>query len=231
MAEDSKDRFLTILERAGIPVAAVVYCLTTALQLREALDKLGWRIASVVVLLACVAWGAYVWTATRPNLIAPEHLQRRYGTITRCVSIVAIAASCIPSWYVIAHTSPNLPPLLIKVLNRTPAPIELLPYGEAYFSVAATPLSEDNIGSTRLELTPTDHARSLTVMPQRFIWISAHFLNESHTESLLKEEDVALSIMLQTRDHRMLHQEGIPFRRKVLVGKHVEMDLDDQDKP
>lgn len=69
MAEDSKDRVLRVLERAGIPVAAVLYSLTTAVQLRDALDKLGFRIASILLLALCAAWTVCVWTAKRPNLL------------------------------------------------------------------------------------------------------------------------------------------------------------------
>jgi hypothetical protein len=231
MEEDSKDRFFKLLEKAGIPLAAIVYCVTTAIQVHDALDKLGWRIASVLVLLASVAWSAHVWTAKRPNLLHPEHLQSRYGRKTRFVSLLAIAAACVPAWYVVAHPTPSVPALLIKVVNRTSIPAELLSYGDAYFSISANPISDTQIGSTRLELTPAGHGNALTVPAQGFIWVRAHFLNEPYAESFLKQEDVGLGLVLQTRDQRILQGQGFPFRKKVLTTKHVELDLEERKSP
>jgi hypothetical protein len=119
-----------------------------------------------------------------------------------------------------------VPALLIKIVNRSSTPAELLSYGEAYFSVPSTPLMDTNIGSTRLELTAADRGNNLTVPPQKFRWISACFLNESHAAAVLKQEDIGLSIMLQTRDHGMLHTESIPFRRKVIGSQYLELDIE-----
>jgi hypothetical protein len=166
------------LERAGIPVAAVLYSLATAEQLRDTLDKLGFWIASILLLVLCAAWTVYVWTAKRPNLLDPEHLQSRYGRGMRLVSVLAIIAAGVPAWFVVAHPSPRVPPLLIKLTNRTATAAELDDYGEAYFSLSASPISDIGGGATRLELAPARRGKSLTVPAHNFIWVRAQFVNE-----------------------------------------------------
>jgi hypothetical protein len=73
-----------------------------------------------------------------------------------------------------------------------------------------------------VEVTPADHGNSLTVPARSFIWVSAHFLNEPYAEALLRQEDIALGLVLRTRDQRMLQTEGIPFRKKLITAKHIE---------
>jgi hypothetical protein len=95
-----------------------------------------------------VAWTAHVWTAKRPNLLHPEHLQNRYSRKTRFVSLLAIIAAGVPAWYVVTHPAPRVPPLLIKVVNRTLTPAELLSYGEVYFTSVGNAVADTQIGST-----------------------------------------------------------------------------------
>jgi hypothetical protein len=230
MAEDSKDKLLRLLEQAGIPFAAIIYGIATASQLRDALNKLGWRISSVLVLLASVIWSVFVWTAKRPNLLEPAHLQNRFGMLARFASVLAVVVACVPCWYVVAHSEPMVPRLSIKVINRRGAPVELSSYGEAYFSVPSGPMMDTDIGSTRLEVMPADRRRDLVVPPQSFRWVSAEFLNEAQAESMLRQGDIDLAISLETHDQGMLYTAGIPFRRKEIAAKYVELVIDGQQK-
>lgn len=100
--------------------------------------------------------------------------------------------------------------------------------GEAYFSLSASPIADVSAGSTHLEPVPADQGKSLTVPTRGSIWVRAHLVNKARTEQLLKEEDVSLGVVLRTRDRRIFHGDGYPFRKKVITTSHIELDLDDR---
>jgi|SRR5215472_4739839 len=108
---------LKILERAGLPFVTVTYAVTVAIQFRDALDKLGWRVVSITILLGCVAWLVYTFTAKRSNAIDPSYFQSAYGWGTRLGAIAAVLAALIPAGYAILPSGPRVPFILFKAIN------------------------------------------------------------------------------------------------------------------
>ena len=213
-----------VLERAGLPLVTVTYAITVALQFRDALDKLGWRVLSVTVLLACVAWLVYICTAKRPNTIDPSELQSVYGWATRMAAIAAVLAAIIPATYAILPSGPRVPFLLFKAVNNTPNQIEISPYAETYFTVVGSPAMESLIESGRMRLYTGDPKReTLSIPSHAAAYLIGRFLNDSALVPLLDREDVGLAVILTTFDGRSLRRGGIPFNRKDLKSGYIEL--------
>ena len=207
-----------------MPVLAAVYALTTAAQMHDALDKLGWRVASLVVVIVCVAWTAYIWAAKRPSHIDPSQLQCKYDWKTRFGALAAAVVSLIPAGYALLPGGPRVPFLLFKVVNTRDAPIEIYPFGDAYFKVPSSPYSERLIESTRIRFYSGNSSNDAVTVPAKSdAFTVGRFLNDRALVPLLDREDVQVDIVVRTYDGRSFKQDGIPFNRKDMVSGYIPL--------
>lgn len=221
----NKQRIADLLEANGIPVAAVAIAVGVATSLGDAVTKLGWRVFAIVVLVACCSWAVYVWTAKRPNLIDPAHLVPKFGRAPRVVALVTALVSVTPVGYSLRQTSEPVPRLIIKVRNPLTTPVEILEYGEAFFSVPESPVMDRLVETRRIKLTAIQPSTNFIVPPGTDRWFSARFLNDSALLEFLKREDVALTVLVNTKDGEMLHKDGVAFTREELTTRYVLLEV------
>jgi hypothetical protein len=214
-------RLIDILEEKGLPVSAIAFVIAVALGLRNAFDKLGWRIVAVAVVVAAAAWCVFVWTSKQPSTIEPSRLLPRYGKSSQWLALASSFVALIPAWFAIIDRGPAIPYLSLKIANESPKVVQIAEYGEAYFSVPATPADDRLLETTRVRLMLVKPS-SFVVPPRSFGIFAVKFLNVKDLMPLLEREDVALEIVLRTADGRLLHQGGIPFSREGL-SEYVEL--------
>jgi hypothetical protein len=220
---DVEQRFLSAIERAGIPVVAIAYAVGVALSLRQAFDRLGLRLLSLVSLLAATIWCVYVWVANRPSPIQPSHVVRRFERGPRLLALASAVAMLLPTWYALRPTGPEIPYLMVKIQNNSEKSVQINSYGECYFSAPESPKSEP--GRVRI-IAGSGNGKPITyVVPGHgFSFFAIRFLNTRRVLPLLNREDVALEIVIRTNDGRELRQRGIPFARDEL-NQYVELTL------
>jgi len=216
-----------LLERAGLPLVTIPYALAIAIWFRDALDKLGWRILSLTVLLACVAWLVYTFVAKRPNLIDPSHLQSTYGRATRIGALAAVLIATIPATYAILPSGPRVPLILFKAINNSSSEVKISPFAGTFFTVADNPVMDRQIESGRMRLYTGDQKkRDLSIPPHSEAYIFGRFLNEDALVPLFDRGDVALSVVLTTSDGRFFRRDGIPFNREDITSGYIELQFD-----
>jgi hypothetical protein len=217
MNDNSRDKTIQVLEKSGIPIVASLYAVAVAVQIGNAFDKLGWRIMSILILLLSMAWAVYVWTAKRPNIIDPGHLVQKYSRTVRVIAFGAVIISLVPAWFSILPIQPMVPPLLMRVHNTSSEPIQLSPFGEAFFSVLDSPLSERQVAATRTHLFSSKDNSSLVIPPKGEIGLIAQFLNEKELAPWLERGDVALRILITTTNGKIIQRDGIPFTKHSML--------------
>ncbi len=223
---NSKEKILQSFEKAGIPIVAIIYSLTVVIQFNAVLEKLGWRVFSILALLMSICWTVYVWTAKIPSSIAPNQFIHKYGKVARYLAFSSTLIAIIPTWYSILPTSSRIPPILFKLYNNSDQPVSLSHFGSALFTIPDGPFSEMQVAATRVRVYSSQGNDSLVVPAKSNCFIVTQFLNEGLLIPLIEQGDVALRIVIETNDGRVIQRYGIPFTKKFILSGYYELKLE-----
>ncbi len=223
---NSKENILQALEKVGIPIIAIIYSSTVVIQFSTVLEKIGWRIVSLSALIICIGWSVYVYTAKIPSSIDSKQLIHKYGKFARYLAISAVLVALIPTWYSILPTSSRIPPILFKFYNNSNKPVSLSHFGSAFFTIPDGPFTEIQIAATRVRVYASQGNDSLVVPSKSDCFIVTQFLNEGLLIPLIEQGDVALRIVIETNDSRIVQRYGIPFTKQFILSGYYELKLE-----
>ena len=222
----AKDNFLEALKQYTVPVAAAVYVLGYAAKLHEYIDKVGWRVASVAILLLGVAWAVYVWSATEISLIEPRVQRRKFNSKHRWGAVLLAAASAAPVWFAIQPVAPfRIPSLVVEISNPTNAPVEIVQLGEFYLTAVSSPLMEAQVAAGKIRFVDVENPKSstLVVPPGGRIELLAVVINPLRFKQFLEAEEFSMRIIAMQTNGTTLTRADIPFDANELKSSYIEI--------
>lgn len=198
----------------------VLVLLGYVLKFHEFKETIGWRLISVVILLACVAWMIYVYWAKKPSMFSGEVPVPEYSKTAKNVSVVCAAVAAVLVGLSLWAERPfQIPTLAVHVINSTGKDdVRIKRRGEFFLTAPMTPLSDQVVASGVILLSDGGESDEILIRAGEDAYLDADFLNDQQFEPLLRAGDKTLRIMLDSAGATNLLTCGdIPFDEETLT--------------